>query len=238
MVKQLAVTEIDPATRTVTTADGQTFTGDHLVMAAGSRPNFFHTPGAEQHAFPLYTVDDAKRLRTRLIEVFEAADNDPARIADGALNLVIVGAGPTGVETAGALADLVSDVLPSAFHDLDTKRTRIYLVDHGSVVLAAFSDSAHEYAAKKLAHVGVVLRMTTGVDEVARRSSAAERRHRDPDPDGGLGGRHPSARAGRQARAPHRPRRAPDRPARPDGRGVPAGLRDRRRGEHPGPRRA
>src|SRR5215207_9285744 len=89
LVKQLAVTEIDPATRTVTTADGQTFTGDHLVVAAGSRPNFFHTPGAEQHAFPLYTVDDATRLRTRLIEVFEAADNDPARIADGALNIVI-----------------------------------------------------------------------------------------------------------------------------------------------------
>jgi NADH dehydrogenase len=166
LVKQLAVTEIDPATRTVTTADGQTFTGDHLVVAAGSRPNFFHTPGAEEHAFPLYTVDDATRLRTRLIEVFEAADNDPARIAAGALNLVIVGAGPTGVETAGALADLVNDVLPKAFHDLDTKRTRIYIVDHGPVVLGAFSDSAHDYAAKRLAHVGVVLRMTTGVDEV------------------------------------------------------------------------
>jgi NADH dehydrogenase len=166
VVKQLAVTAIDPATRTVTTADGQTFTGDHLVVAAGSRPNFFNTPGAEQHAFPLYTVDDATRLRTRLIEVFEAADNNPARIADGALNIVIVGAGPTGVETAGAVGDLVNDVLPKAFHDLDTKRTRIYLVDHGPVVLAAFSESAHDYAAKKLAHLGVVLRLTTGVDEV------------------------------------------------------------------------
>jgi NADH dehydrogenase len=166
VVKQLAVTAIDPATRTVTTADGQTFTGDHLVVAAGSRPNFFNTPGAEQHAFPLYTVDDATRLRTRLIEVFEAADNNPARIADGALNIVIVGAGPTGVETAGAVGDLVNDVLPKAFHDLDTKRTRIYLVDHGPVVLAAFSESAHDYAAKKLTHLGVVLRLTTGVDEV------------------------------------------------------------------------
>jgi NADH:ubiquinone reductase (H+-translocating) len=166
VVTQLAVTAIDPATRTVTTADGQTFTGDHLVVAAGSRPNFFNTPGAEQHAFPLYTVDDATRLRTRLIEVFEAADNNPARIADGALNIVIVGAGPTGVETAGAVGDLVNDVLPKAFHDLDTKRTRIYLVDHGPVVLAAFSESAHDYAAKKLTHLGVVLRLTTGVDEV------------------------------------------------------------------------
>ena len=161
-VKQLTVTAVDPATRTVTTADGQTFSGDYLVMAAGSRPNFFHTPGAEQHAFPLYTVEDAKALRTRLIEVFEAADNDPARIDEGALNIVIVGAGPTGVETAGAVADLVNEVIPKRFHDLDVKRARIYLVDHGPVVLAAFSDKAHEYAAGKLEHNGVVLRLATG----------------------------------------------------------------------------
>jgi NADH:ubiquinone reductase (H+-translocating) len=141
-VKQLTVTDVDPGTRTVTTGDGQTFTGDYLVLAAGSRPNFFHTPGAEQHALPLYTVDHAKALRTRLIEVFEAADADPARIDQGALNIVIVGAGPTGVETAGAVADLVNQVIPKAFHGLDVKRTRIYLIDHGPVVLAAFSDES------------------------------------------------------------------------------------------------
>jgi NADH:quinone reductase (non-electrogenic) len=166
-VKQSTVTAVDPATRTVTTSDGQTFTGDFLVLAAGSRPNFFRTPGAEEHAFPLYTVDHAKALRDRLIEVFEAADSDPTRIDEGALNIVIVGAGPTGVETAGALADLVNQVIPKAFHDLDVKRTRIYLVDHGPVVLAAFSEKAHDYAASKLAHNGVVLRLSTGVTEIA-----------------------------------------------------------------------
>jgi NADH:ubiquinone reductase (H+-translocating) len=165
-VKQLTVTDVDPDTRTVTTADGQTFTGDYLVFAAGSRPNFFHTPGAEQHALPLYTVEDAKALRTRLLEVFEAADSQPARIEQGALNIVIVGAGPTGVETAGAVADLVIDVMPQRFHDLDVKRTRIYLIDHGPVVLAAFSEKAHEYAATKLQHRGVTLLLGTGVSEV------------------------------------------------------------------------
>jgi NADH dehydrogenase len=166
-VKQQAVTAVDPATRTVTTADGQTFNGDFLVLAAGSRPNFFNTPGAEQHALPLYTLDDAKALRTRLIEVFEAADSNPARIDEGALNIVIVGAGPTGVETAGAVADLVNEVVPKAFHDLDVKRARIYLVDHGPVVLAAFSEKAHDYAAAKLQHRGVILRLATGVTESA-----------------------------------------------------------------------
>jgi NADH dehydrogenase len=165
-VKQLAVTAVEPATRTVTTADGQTFTGDFLVLAAGSRPNFFHVPGAAQHTFPLYTLDDARALRTRLFEVFEAADTDPSRIDEGALNIVIVGAGPTGVETAGAVADLVNQVMPARFHDLDVKRTRIYLIDHGPVVLGAFSDRAHAYAATKLQHNGVTLRLGTGVEEV------------------------------------------------------------------------
>ena len=68
---------------------------------------------------------------------------------------MIVGAGPTGVETAGAVADLVNEVMPQRYHDLDVKRTRIYLVDHGQVVLAAFSDKAHAYAADKLEHHGV-----------------------------------------------------------------------------------
>jgi NADH dehydrogenase len=166
-VKQLTASAVDPETRTVTAADGQTFSGDYLVLAAGSRPNFFSTPGAEEHALPLYTLDDAKALRTRLIEVFEAAEANPARIDEGALNIVIVGAGPTGVETAGAVADLVNHVIPKAFHDLDAKRTRIYLIDHGPVVLAAFSDKAHPYAAAKLEHVGVILRLATGVSEVA-----------------------------------------------------------------------
>ena len=76
-VKQLPVTSCDPATLTVTTEDGQTFTGDYLVLAAGSRPNFFAVPGAAEHAFPLYSLRDAKALRTRLFEVFEEADTNP-----------------------------------------------------------------------------------------------------------------------------------------------------------------
>ena len=165
-VKQLAVTDVDLSSRTVATSDGQSFSGDYLVLAHGSRPNFFNTPGAEQYALPLYTVDDATKARTRLFKVFEDADANPARVDKGALNIVIVGAGPTGVETAGAVADLVNQVMPTRFHDLDVKRTRIYLIDHGPVVLAAFSEKAHEYAAKKLEHKGVVLKLSTGVVEV------------------------------------------------------------------------
>ena len=80
---------------------------------------------------------------------------------------MIVGAGPTGVETAGALADLVNQVMPKRHHSLEIDRTRIYLVDHGQVVLRAFSDKAHEYAAGKLQHNGVQLMLGLGVNEVA-----------------------------------------------------------------------
>ena len=118
---------------------------------------------------------------------------------------MIVGAGPTGVETAGALADLVNQVMPKRFHDLDVKRTRIYLVDHGPVVLAAFSDKAHAYAADKLrAQRRASCKLGTGVTEIAAGQGDAERRHGDPDPHRRLGRRHPGARAGRQARARRR----------------------------------
>jgi NADH dehydrogenase len=166
-MRQLEITSIDPETRTVTASDGQKFSGDYLVIAAGAKPNFFATPGAEEHSFPLYSVPDAKKLRERVFELFEEAANNPALIDQGALNFVIVGAGPTGVETAGALADLVNQVMPKRHHQLDVSRARIYLIDHGQVVLRAFSDKAHEYAAGRLQHNGVQLMLGTGVKEVA-----------------------------------------------------------------------
>jgi NADH dehydrogenase len=165
-VRQSEVAAIDPAATAVTTKEGRRYEADYLVLAAGSQPNFFSTPGADEHAFPLYSVADAEQLRSRLFEVFEDADADPRRIDQGALNIVIIGAGATGVETAGAVADLVNDVLPDRYRDLDLNRTRIELIDHGPVVLAPFSDKAHAYTASKLTHAGVHLRLGIGVSEI------------------------------------------------------------------------
>ena len=83
-MRQLEVTKIDPETKTVTTGDGQTFTGDYLIVAAGARPNFYGTPGAEKHSLPLYSVPDAKKLRTRVFELFEEAADRPELIDKGA----------------------------------------------------------------------------------------------------------------------------------------------------------
>src|SRR6188472_1656256 len=165
-VKLAEVASIDPATRSVTTSHGERISGDALVLAAGSQPNFFRTPGAEEHAFPLYSLDDAQRLRSRILSVFEEADRDPALIAQGALNFVVVGGGPTGVELAGGLADLIHDTMAGQYHELAVSSAQIHIVDLGPTLLGPFSDSAHDYVAKVLARKGVRMHLGVAVTEI------------------------------------------------------------------------
>ena len=117
-VKLAEVASVDPKAKTVTTRSGEVYQGDYLVLAAGSQANFFRTPGADQHTFPLYSLDDAERLRSRILQVFEDADRDPKLVDEGALNFVIVGAGPTGTEMAGALAEMINTTMTVEYHDL------------------------------------------------------------------------------------------------------------------------
>jgi NADH dehydrogenase len=165
-VRTAEVASVDPGTRTVTLTDGESITGDALVLAAGSQPNFFHTPGADKYAYPLYSVDGAERIRHRLLELFRDAAAKPELIDDGALTLVVVGAGPTGVEIAGALSDLVREVMPHLYADLAVSRAKILLVDPGHVPLAPFSDDAHTYVAQQLHKRGVELRLGLAVKSV------------------------------------------------------------------------
>ncbi len=77
-VKLADIAEVDLASRTVTSTDGQGWSGDVLVLAAGSQPNFFDTPGAVDHAFPLYSLDHATNLRSRILGLFEQVDRIPS----------------------------------------------------------------------------------------------------------------------------------------------------------------
>jgi NADH:quinone reductase (non-electrogenic) len=164
-VRHTGVTSIDPKARSVGTTLGSVITGDYLVVAAGAQANFFGTPGAAEHSLPLYSVNDAERLRARILEVLDATTERPELIEKGALNFVIVGGGPTGVETAGALSEALRDVVPESYKSL-VHPARVHLVDHGEVLLAPFSDKAHAYAAKRLEEDGVTLHLNTGVKEV------------------------------------------------------------------------
>ena len=168
-VKLAEISAVDTATKTVTSTDGETWTGDALVLAAGSQPNFFGTPGAPEYSFPLYSLDNATNLRSRILGLLEQVDRNPRLIERGALNFVIVGGGPTGVEVAGALADMINMTVPAEYHDFDPGDARIYLVDHGDALLKPFSDKAHAYVAKVLTDRNVQLRLGTGVEEVGTR---------------------------------------------------------------------
>ena len=162
--KRAEVVALDPVARTVTTRRGETYSGDYLVLAAGSQPNFFGTPGAE-HAFPLYSLDDADRLKTRIIQTFEEADTDPSLVDEGAINFVIVGGGPTGVEVAGALSEMINTTMVHEFPAL-APRAKVHLVDHGKELLKMFADKGHAYAARVLEKDGVELLLGTGVKAI------------------------------------------------------------------------
>ncbi|MFJ4170025.1 NAD(P)/FAD-dependent oxidoreductase [Paenarthrobacter sp. NPDC089714] len=156
------VASVDTAGKTVTIEDGRTFNGRILILAVGAVPNFFNTPGAEQYAYPLYSVTDATKLGTGLTRLLDKAD----RGSEGMVDVVVVGGGPTGVETAGAMAENVKYVVRKYFSPELAARCRVHLVDMVPVVLNAFSKKSQDYAADHLGKVGVQLHMGVGVTEV------------------------------------------------------------------------
>jgi NADH:ubiquinone reductase (H+-translocating) len=160
------IARVDITAHTVATSDGESWSGDVLVLAAGSQPNFFGTTGAPEYSFPLYSLDDATRLRSRILGLFEQVDRDPALVTRGALNIVVVGGGPTGVEVAGALGDMIKVTVPSEYRNLDPAKARVCLLDFGDALLKPFSDSAHSYVAKVLEEKGIEIHLGTGVKEV------------------------------------------------------------------------
>jgi NADH dehydrogenase len=164
--RQGTATEVDWKRRCVGLDDGTELPFDFLVIAAGATAEFFGIPGAAEHALPLYSLEDASILRNHVLARFEAADADPELIDDGALTFVVTGGGPTGVEMAGALAELFEVVLRRDFPRLDIGRARVLLVEMGPDVLPTFSPSNRAAAAAALVRRGVQLRMKTTVASV------------------------------------------------------------------------
>ena len=153
---------------------------DHLVLATGSTANYFGVPGAAEHAFPLYSLDEAVRLRNRVLEQFEIADRDPSVIDDGALTFVIVGGGPTGVELSGAMAELFDKVLRKDFRQLRIDRARVILVEMADTLLAPFQERSRRHAIDALRRRGVDVRLATTVESVEARHVVLEGGERVP----------------------------------------------------------
>jgi NADH:quinone reductase (non-electrogenic) len=151
LVERQKNTSVHKATVTaVDLAELPPMTYDYLVLGLGAEVNFFGTEGAAEHAFPMYTLPNAVRLKDHLLERWEAADRDPSTVEDGALNVVIVGGGPTGVETAGAVAELYRAAFARDYPTLPQDEARVILVEAGPELFSMFKPKLREYTAKAL----------------------------------------------------------------------------------------
>jgi NADH:quinone reductase (non-electrogenic) len=145
-IHKAPVTGIDLEAKEVRFEGLAPITYDFLVLALGAEVNFFGTEGTAEHAFPMYTLADAVRLKNHVLERWEAADKDKAVVDDGALTAVVVGGGPTGVETAGALAELYRENFDKDYPNLPQEKARIVLVEAGEEIFAMFKPNLRRYA--------------------------------------------------------------------------------------------
>jgi NADH dehydrogenase len=139
---------------------------DHLIIATGSKTNFFGMERLERLAMPMKTVPEALNLRSLILQNFERSLlTQDLEERESLMNFVIVGAGPTGVELAGALAELKSHVLPKDYPDLDLRRMNIHLIEAAPRVLAPMSEQASAKAHKFLLKLGVNVWLDTRVTD-------------------------------------------------------------------------
>ena len=157
------VTSMDHSTKTIHLESGVDVRYDYLIIAVGVTTNFFGVPGAEEYALPLYKRSQALQVRDRMFANLEhAAINGQ----DRDLRIVVVGGGATGVETAGAFAEMRNLDMPTTYPELDRNRVHITLVEMLPHVLGPFAPSLRDYAKRSLEKRKVDLRLDTAVKEV------------------------------------------------------------------------
>jgi NADH:ubiquinone reductase (H+-translocating) len=140
---------------------------DYLIVASGAIVNYFSVTEAANHAMPLYTLEDARRLRDHILRRFEEADDAGVDSSDGTLTFLVVGGGPTGVEVAGAISELLD---MSKKHDgfrFDRSQARVVLTDGLEHVLSAFNKTAQRYAEATLKGRAVELLLNTKVSRIS-----------------------------------------------------------------------
>ena len=140
---------------------------DYLILALGAVVNYFKTPGANEHAFPLYTMDDALRLKQHILRTFETVDKNPALVEEGALNFCVVGGGATGVEIAGAVSELLHVELAKDYPNLPVDKAQVLLYENSPHLLAPFVPKLQVYTQKALEERGVKVHTGTGVSKIA-----------------------------------------------------------------------
>ncbi len=158
------VTEVIASEQTIKTSIGD-LNYDYLVIATGSTTNFFGMNDVKQHAMPMKSVPQALDIRSMLIQNFEKAVSleHKSDEQESLIDIVIVGGGPTGIETAGALAELRNHVLPTDYPEIDFKMMDIYLIELGPRLLAGMSEEASAKTKQFLEELGVHVWLNTGL---------------------------------------------------------------------------
>ncbi len=175
------VTEVDPEARTVTAvAPGTSYTVeyDSLIVAAGASQSYFGNDRFAEHAPGMKSIDDALELRGRIFGAFELAEleTDPAAV-ERWLTFVVVGAGPTGVEMAGQIAELAHRHLPGQYRNINPRQARIILIDALDTVLSSFGDHLSTKALRQLHTMGVEVELGTKVVDVDETGIEVETRN-------------------------------------------------------------
>jgi NADH dehydrogenase len=161
------VIDIDPEARRVITKDNADQSYDYLIVATGSAYAYFGHEDWPRHAPGLKSLEDAITIRRRLLLAFERAETarDPTR-RERLLTFVLVGGGPTGVEMAGAIAELAKATLARDFRHIDPKAARILLVEAGPRLLPGFPEKLSAYATAILRRMGVDVRLDTMIEAI------------------------------------------------------------------------
>ena len=158
----------DTANSTVRLDDGEQVAFDYLIVAAGARHAYFGHDDWEASAPGLKTLEDAVEIRRRVLLAFELAERDAyLKGTHNPLNFVVVGGGPTGVELAGAIADIARQALAKDFKAIDTRKSRVILFEGSDHVLGTFANDLSESAKSQLEDLGVEVRLNSFVTDIA-----------------------------------------------------------------------
>jgi len=164
--RQGTVSGVDWGAKELELADGARLAFDSLILAAGAIYHDFGTPGVKRYGYMIKSVSEANTLRSHILRRFERASADPSQADQGALTFVLVGAGPTGVEMAGALVELFDRVVPLDFPEIDASKARVIMLEMTDSVLPPFGARSQRYAERVLRRRGVDVRLGAKVSEV------------------------------------------------------------------------
>ena len=161
------VVDIDASGRAVQLENGEAISYDHLIVASGATHSYFGNDHWAEHAPGLKTLEDAFNIRRRVLLAFEHAEReDDEATRERWLTFAVIGAGPTGVEMAGTMAEIARHTLAGEFRRIDSRRARVLLIEGGDRVLLAFPPSLSQRAAEQLTSLGVEVRTSHKVTHI------------------------------------------------------------------------